>query len=111
MFEVGCGEMLCRGVGEELIGGDTLRGGVRGVPIVLQCSAALVSSPMALRMGLQLLMACGSGGQQMATLLPHIAPACTLYALPAATAAEDELPGLTGYDVVAGRVAGIGLEE
>lgn len=92
------------------MGGDTLRGGVRGVPIVVQCSLALVSSPMALRIGLQLLMACGSGGQQMATLLPHIAPVWTLYALPAATA-EDELPGLTGYDVVAGRVAGIGLEE
>lgn len=93
------------------MGGETLRGGVSGVPIVVQCSLALVSSPMALRMGLQLLMACGSGGQQIAMLLPHIAPVCTLYAPPAATGAEDELPGLTGYDVVAGRVAGIGLEE
>jgi hypothetical protein len=107
----GCGEMLCRGVGEELMGGETLRGGVSGVPIVGQCSPGLESSPMALRIGLQPLIVCGSGGQQIATLLPHIAPACTLYALPTATAADEELPGLTGYDVVAGRVAGIGLEE
>lgn len=78
------------------MGGETLSGGVSGFPMALQCSPALKSSPMALRMGLQLLMACGSGGQQMATLLPHMAPACTLYALPTAAAADEELPGLTG---------------
>ena len=113
------------------MGGDTLRGGVSGVPIALvQCSTGRVkvSSPIALRTGLQLLMACwGSGRQQMVMLLPpptapvaavtppHIAaPVCTLYATPpTATAAEpDKLPGFTtGYDVVVGRVAGIGLEE
>lgn len=78
---LGCGEMLCRGVGEELTGGETLRGGVRGVPsVLLQCSPTevLTSSPMALRTGLQLLIACGSGGQHTAAPPPHIAPACTL---------------------------------
>ena len=92
------------------MGGETLRGGVSGVPIAAQCSLGLESSPIALRIGLQLLIACGSGGQQMVTLLPHMAPVCALYALPIATAADEELPGLTGYDVVAGRVAGMGLD-
>ena len=76
------------------MGGDTLRGGVSGVPMALvQCSDSrfVDSSPIALRTGLQLLMACcGSGGQQIvptpvpaiptaAADAPHIAaPVCTL---------------------------------
>lgn len=97
---LGWGEMLCRGVGDELMGGETLRGGVSGVPKVGQCSLGRdeESSPIALRMGLQLLMAWGSGGQHIAMLPPpaHMAPVCTLYAAPPTAADADELPGLMG---------------
>ena len=68
------------------MGGDTLRGGVSGVPIALvQCSVGLVeeSSPIALRTGLQLLMACwGSGGQQIVMPLPPPTPPIAAVAPP-----------------------------
>ena len=75
VLAVGWGDMLCRDVGDADTGGETLRGGVRGSGLQRSETDVLTSSPMALRMGLQLLIAWGSGGQQTGAPPPHIAPA------------------------------------